>query len=150
MRQGNVFTPVCDSVQGGGSLSRGVLSRGSLSGGLCLGGLCLGGLCRGGGCSVHGGSLSRRGPVQEGPGILLECILVTETFNITIIIQFMRNACASDTAVELLHFGTVIVDLYYIILWNIFKVRKWLRLNLELLKNIRGNFYKVIILRSLF
>ena len=38
LRQGNVFTPVCDSVQAR-SLSRGVsVQEGSLSGGLCPGG----------------------------------------------------------------------------------------------------------------
>ena len=42
LREGNVFTPVCDSVHRGGvsvqggSLSGGSLSRGSLSGGLSV------------------------------------------------------------------------------------------------------------------
>ena len=66
LRQGNIFTPVCDSVHRGvsvpGSLSQGGLCPGpggSLSGGLCPGGLCPGGsLSRGGLCP--GGSMSRK------------------------------------------------------------------------------------------
>ena len=65
-RQGNVFTPVCDSVHREGlcpsihhrSHDQGGLCPGvSLSEGLCPGGLCLGGLCSEG--SLSGGSLSR-------------------------------------------------------------------------------------------
>ena len=79
LREGNVFTPVCDSVhRGGGSLSRGGISVG---GGLCPGrggvsvqeGGCLcpgrgslsrkgGGLCPGRGRLCPGGSLSGRPP----------------------------------------------------------------------------------------
>ena len=63
LREGYVFTLVCDSVQWEGSLCRGVsvwkslsmkvsvqgsLFRGSLCReGLCAGGLCAGGLCQG-------------------------------------------------------------------------------------------------------
>ena len=77
--EGNVFTPVCDSVHRGGSLSRG---------GLCPGG---GSLSRGvshcpgwrGSLSKSRGSLSRGISVRSPPysnvlvvSILLECILV--------------------------------------------------------------------------
>ena len=49
LREGNVFTPVCDSVHRGGSLSRGV----SVKGGLCPGFSVKGGPCPG--FSVKGG-----------------------------------------------------------------------------------------------
>ena len=76
--QGNVFTPVCDSVHRGGSvpacttghMTGGPLSGWSLQGGYLgavsvQGGLCLGGgLCPGG--SLSGGSLSR-GVCQGDP-----------------------------------------------------------------------------------
>ena len=105
LRQGNIFTPVCDSVHRGvsvpGSLSQGGLCPGpggSLSGGLCPGGLCPGGslsrevsvqgaLCPGSLCP--GGFLSRgvsvQGSLCQGDPpcgymlvvrILRECILV--------------------------------------------------------------------------
>ena len=73
--QGNVFTPVCDSVHGeGGSLSRGgVLCP---EGGLCPGGLCPGGVCPevsmsrvslcGGGVSVQGEVLGLGGVSVQG------------------------------------------------------------------------------------
>ena len=68
-REGNVFTPVCDSVHGrGASVQRGVsVKRGSLPRDLCPGGplfrsLCPAGLCPGG--SLSGGSLSRGVSVQ--------------------------------------------------------------------------------------
>ena len=91
LREDNVFTPLCHSVQRGqvsvpacttghmtwgslssggvfvqwGSLSRGTLSRWvSVQGGLCPGGSLSGGLCPGGLCP--GGSLSRGISVQEG------------------------------------------------------------------------------------
>ena len=72
LRQGNIFTSVCDSVHGGGGFSVG----GSLSRGGFLSG----------GVSVQGGSLSKGVSVRETPPqpygyvrtvrILLECILV--------------------------------------------------------------------------
>ena len=52
LRQGNVFTPVCNSVHGGGSLSHD-------QGGLRLGGLC------------PGGSLSGRPPRQSPLGTVM-------------------------------------------------------------------------------
>ena len=75
-REGNVFTPVRDSVHGGGSLS----------GGLCPGGVCVqgvsiqeGSLSKGGGL-CPGGFLSGRPPSpyskEQALRILLECILV--------------------------------------------------------------------------
>ena len=87
LRQGNVFTPVCDSVHWN-SLSQhapqvtwpgGLCPGRSLSrDGLCPGGPCLGGLCAGGtlcrrslsrgvsvwGVSVQGWSLSGRPPIR--------------------------------------------------------------------------------------
>ena len=102
LRQGNVFTPVCDSVHrvGGGTMSRGVSVRGCL----CPEGLCPAGslswevsLSRGvsvlgvsfqreslsWGCLCPGRPLSRRPPSPLPPygyvraiRILLECILV--------------------------------------------------------------------------
>ena len=104
LRQGNVFTPVCDSVHGGGGLCHmtrgGLRPRGlclgvSVQGGLCLGGLwSRGSLSRGvsvqvgglsgwgvsvrvGGLCPGGGSLSRGVSVRE-VRILLECILVSK------------------------------------------------------------------------
>ena len=65
LREGNVFTPVCHSVQGGslsrGSLSRGVSVEGSLRGG-----------------SLSRGSVSGRPPYGNLWTVhsLLECILV--------------------------------------------------------------------------
>ena len=74
LRQGNVFTPVCHSVHGEGSLSQhapqvawpgGSLSRRvSVQGYLCPGGLCLGGLYPRG--SLSSGSLSSGVSVQLG------------------------------------------------------------------------------------
>ena len=103
LREGNVFTPVYDSVHKGVSVQGGFLSRGSLSrgGSLSTGGLCLGGgvvqgvsvqgvslqrgvsvqgfLCpEGGWVSVRGG-LCQRDPLygkERAVRILLECILV--------------------------------------------------------------------------
>ena len=80
LRQGNVFTPVCDSVHGGSSVQRGLCPERSLSGGLCPGVSVQGGLCPdedlcpGGGLSVQGrfcpagGSLSRRQAVHLRAG----------------------------------------------------------------------------------
>ena len=66
LRQGNIFTPVCDSVHGGGGFSVG----GSLS----RGGFCPGGV------SVQKGSVRETPPQPYGyvrtVRILLECILV--------------------------------------------------------------------------
>ena len=59
LRQGNVFTPVCDSVhRGGGSLSRGSLCPEWVS-------LSRRGLCPGGSVSRAGGSLSRGVSIRE-------------------------------------------------------------------------------------
>ena len=79
MWDGNVFIPVCDSVQGGGG--GGSLSRG----GLCLGVSMQEGLCRGG-VSVQGAGVSvQLGLCDRDPSrtveerevrILLECILL--------------------------------------------------------------------------
>ena len=83
LREGNVFTPVCDSVHRGVSvqgvsLSRGVslqwgvsVCRGSLSGGEFLSrGLCPGGFCPRGlspeGVSVQGGGHLSRGVFSRG------------------------------------------------------------------------------------
>ena len=71
LREGNIFTPVCDCVHGGGGFSVHRICQGSLSrGGLFLGVLCPqglpGGLCPGGLCP--GWSLSGRHPVREGAG----------------------------------------------------------------------------------
>ena len=70
LRQGNVFTPVCDSFHRGGlcpvgSLSKGVLCPGgSLSREVCVQvGLCPRGLCPGGLCP---GSLRQRGSLSRG------------------------------------------------------------------------------------
>ena len=89
LRQGNVFTPVCDSVHrgrvsvqgglfpGGVSVQEGVSVQGDLClGGLCLcpGGLCLEGLCPGGlilggqGVSVQGGG----GSLCRGHGVSVQ------------------------------------------------------------------------------
>ena len=77
--QGNVFTPVCDSVREGGSLSQHApMHHRSHDGG---GGLCRGGVCPRG--SLSGGFLLGR-PDNRDPRygnkwvvhILLECILV--------------------------------------------------------------------------
>ena len=62
--KGNVFTPVCHSVQRGGSCPGGLCPGGFCPGGLCPGRSLSGGLCPGG-VSVQvslclGGSLSRR------------------------------------------------------------------------------------------
>ena len=76
LRQGNVFTPLCDSVHRGGSLPRGSLcpggvsvqgrslSSGSLSGGFLSGGLCPGESLSRGGSLYRGGSLSGRPPTS--------------------------------------------------------------------------------------
>ena len=68
LRQGNVFTPDCDSVYGGGSLSWGVF----VQWGLCLGG---GGICPGGslfgGVSVQGGSYLGVSVMETHPTIRL-------------------------------------------------------------------------------
>ena len=80
---GNVFTGVCDSVNGGGLAQGGCL----LPGGLLLGGLVWGvstpvgaGLVWGGGCllrGVPGGDPTPLGwPLLWAVRILLECILV--------------------------------------------------------------------------
>ena len=76
LRQGNVFTSVCDSVHRGvfiiqeGSLSRGVSvqgGQGSLSeGGLCPRGLCTRGVPVQGGLCPERGSLSRQGSLSMG------------------------------------------------------------------------------------
>ena len=110
LRQGNVFTPVCDSVHRGvsvqgdlfskeGSLSKGV----SVQGALCPGGLCLGGggLSRGvsvWGISVQGG-LCQGGLCQGDPQngyvrsvrILLECILVLTGRNLQLCCAMLRR-----------------------------------------------------------
>ena len=80
LREGNVFTPVCDSVHRGGvSVWGGLCREGSLSGGLYPGGLCLGGLCPVSRGSLYGGVSVRRHPPygkERTVRILLECILV--------------------------------------------------------------------------
>ena len=75
LREGNVFTPVCDSVRRGGSLSIGgrSLSRGfSVRMGLCP---ARGGSVQGGEVSVQGG-LCQGDPQERAVRLLLECILV--------------------------------------------------------------------------
>ena len=88
LRQGNIFTPVCQSVHKGVSVPAcptGHMTRGSLFGGLCLGGgLCPGvvsvqrGLCPGGflskglsvqGVSVQGGLCPRGGLCPGGVSV---------------------------------------------------------------------------------
>ena len=73
LRDGNVFTPVCHSVQGGVSVQEGSLSRS-----LCPGGLCPGGSLSSG-VSVQGGlyplgSLSIGVSVQ-GVSVMTQCRL---------------------------------------------------------------------------
>ena len=74
LRQGNVFTPVCQSVHGGGLSVSAFTTGGSLSGGLCL---ARGSLSRG---LCPGGSLSRGVSVQGGlcPGGLCLGVFVWE------------------------------------------------------------------------
>ena len=86
--QGNIFTPVCHSVHGGGgawSQGVGVPGRGVPGRGVCSGGVPAsggGGTCSQG-CLLPGGAWSR-GSARGGGGelllravhILLECILV--------------------------------------------------------------------------
>ena len=81
LRQGNVFTRVCDSVDRGGGSVPACLTRSHDHGGLCPGG---GGLCPEGvsvrrGISVQGGSLLGRIPPygnERAVSILLECFFV--------------------------------------------------------------------------
>ena len=63
-REGNVFTPVCDSVHRRG-LCPGISVQGVyVRGVLCPGGLCSGGLCSGG-CSLSKGPLSKESLSRE-------------------------------------------------------------------------------------
>ena len=90
LREGNVFTPVCDSVHRGG-------------------------LCPGGSLSKWGGSLSRGVSVMETPPgtveqravrILLECILVMDVFKRNNISQYYckKITCISSMAVSIMYF----------------------------------------------
>ena len=68
LRDGNVFTPVCHSVQGGVSVQEGSLSRS-----LCPGGLCPGGSLSSG-VSVQGG-LYPLGSLVQGVSVMTQCRL---------------------------------------------------------------------------
>ena len=68
LRQGNVFTPVCDSVHGGWCLCPSMHHRSHDQGGLCPGGLCLGGgLCPGWGLCPERKGLCPGVSVRETP-----------------------------------------------------------------------------------
>ena len=67
LRQGYVFTGICDSVHWGGVHHRGVHGRGHARQGVCM----VRGMCGGG-----GGVWQERWPMLWVVCILLECILV--------------------------------------------------------------------------
>ena len=76
LRKGNVFTPVCDSVHGGGGMRGGggaCVARGAcMVGGMHGKGACIAGDVHGRG----GHAWQKRRPLQRTGRILLECILV--------------------------------------------------------------------------
>ena len=99
LRQGNVFTPVCDSVHRGGGVSVPACTTGHMTRGVSVLG----------GASLSRGGLSRETPYTETPSygneravrILLECILVLYIHNLCIILFNTSWATFNKSSIHL-------------------------------------------------